>query len=138
MMVENIIGNTRSQTTSATSQAKLTSNEFINILVAELTHQDPLEPMSNQDFLSQMVSIKNLESNSTLTESIKSLLWSNQLGSASNMIGSEVRGVADNGSAIEGVVQKVTVQGSKVRLIVNGTSMAMENVTEVLPYSLTL
>jgi flagellar basal-body rod modification protein FlgD len=116
----------------------MTRDQFIGILVAELTHQDPMAPMDNTQFLNQMTAIQNIETNSTLVEGIKSLLWSNQLGSASNMIGSEVVGVGDDGSSMRGVVEKVTVQDNKVRLIVNGTSMAMENVTEVLPYSLTL
>jgi flagellar basal-body rod modification protein FlgD len=137
MMVENIVGNS-SRSTSATTRSQMTRDQFIGILVAELTHQDPMAPMDNTQFLNQMTAIQNIETNSTLVEGIKSLLWSNQLGSASNMIGSEVVGVGDDGSSMRGVVEKVTVQDNKVRLIVNGTSMAMENVTEVLPYSLTL
>lgn len=118
---------------SAVERSKLSREQFLKILTAQLSQQDPLNPIENQDFISQLSSLQNLEAVSALTDGIKGLQKSQQIGAASALIGKSVRGTTDLKTPIEGVVEKVTIKGSDVRLIIDGFPVSLNNVTEILP-----
>ena len=48
-------------TASADSQAKLNEdlNRFLNLLIAQLKNQDPLDPLDSNEFTSQLVAVKS-------------------------------------------------------------------------------
>jgi len=54
---------TAATTTSSSSSSGLTSSQFMSLLVAELQNQNPLEPTSSTDFVNQLTSYANFESN---------------------------------------------------------------------------
>ena len=47
--------------TSTSSQNEVSKDEFMKLLVAQLQHQDPMNPMDNQQFLSQLATFSSLE-----------------------------------------------------------------------------
>ena len=86
----------------------LSGEDFFKVLIAQLVNQDPLEPTSNAELLSQMASIREIELNTSLTTSLKNLTGQQQFGSASSLIGRLVTGpVGEDGSAISGKVVSV-------------------------------
>jgi flagellar basal-body rod modification protein FlgD len=87
---------------------ELNGEDFFKVLIAQLVNQDPLEPTSNQELLAQMASIREIELNSSLTDSLKNLTSQQQFGSASSLIGRSVTGpVGEDGTAIHGQVVSV-------------------------------
>jgi flagellar basal-body rod modification protein FlgD len=48
-------------------------SDFINLLIEELTHQDPLEPMDNQEFVNQMVQFSSLEQMTEMTQAVNNM-----------------------------------------------------------------
>ncbi|WP_217585603.1 flagellar hook assembly protein FlgD [Lentibacillus saliphilus] len=81
------------QTTSRTPSSELGKDEFMKILMAQLQNQDPLNPMEDREFISQMASFSSLEQMMQMSNSIDHLVQ-NQLTSPvirySHMIGKEV------------------------------------------------
>lgn len=75
-----------SKTQSQTDASKLmgTTDQFLTILLAQLKHQDPLEPMKGTEFIDSISRLSNVEqainTNKNL-ENITNLLKGNQLGS---------------------------------------------------------
>lgn len=71
----------------------LGKDEFMKILMTQLQHQDPLNPMDDRDFISQMATFSSLEQMMQMAGSIDTLVQ-NQLMSPvvqySHMIGKEV------------------------------------------------
>ncbi len=68
-------------------------NEFLNLLVAELKNQDPTNPLSNDQMISQMAQISSVSSINSIQKSIASLstsLQSSQALQAASMIGHNV------------------------------------------------
>lgn len=48
-------------------------NEFLQLLVAQLKNQDPMEPVKNEDFLAQLATFSSLEQLVAIREGIDKL-----------------------------------------------------------------
>jgi flagellar basal-body rod modification protein FlgD len=119
---------------SGASQGEMTRQEFLNLLTAQLTHQDPMNPMENSELMNQMVMLENLQSQEALTNSIKGLLHESKVGSAASLMGKTVRGVDAGGKVASGIVTGVAITGNSIDLVLNGnaaTTIELGNVTDV-------
>jgi hypothetical protein len=104
-------------------------------LSAEISNQDPLDPVDHKEFMGQLASLQELEASASLTEGIRALSRFQEMGAASALIGKVVTGKGDDGNTVSGVVDRVTVEGNDVRLAVGGSRLAMANVREIAPAS---
>lgn len=118
---------------SATERAKLSQKEFMKLLVAELTNQDPLNPLENQQFVQQLASLQTLESTAALTDGIRDLVRLQQLSSASSLLGRQVVGLDADGDFVSGRVERVAAQGNEIVLVVDGHPVPLSGISEVLP-----
>jgi len=143
------IGTTSAATTEQTggSMAELPTADFLNLLITELTHQDPFEPVKNSDLLNQISSIRDLEMNTRMDETLSSLAKSNaglnetmssliaqsNMNSAGAMIGQVVIGYDADGERLAGKVIGVNVQGGEVKLKLDtGREISADMVNQVL------
>lgn len=133
---------TTAPTAAASNQAapatfakkSLKPEDFINMMITQLQHQDPLEPSKSDALLSQMSQIGQLQSTTDLQASLKTLVLQNNLSSAGNMIGKQVRGLDDKGAQTDGVVRSVQVRDGGVWLeLESGKSLDLGRVTEIAP-----
>lgn len=72
---------------------ELGKEEFIKILMTQLQNQDPLDPMDDKEFISQMATFSTLEQTMNIAGSIDELVQSQQISPVikySHMIGKEV------------------------------------------------
>jgi len=110
----------------------LQTEDFIKMMITQLQNQDPMEPAKNQELLAQMSQIGQLQSQTTLTDSLKSMVLQNNLGAAGNLIGKAVQGVDSTGKAIDGLVNSVRVQDGNVFLeLDNGKTLEMSKVLSI-------
>ena len=105
-------------------------DSFLQILVAQMKYQDPLEPTSNTEYINQYATFTQVEQLSNMANAMS-------LSRASEMVGKTVRITqtnADTGEStqVEGVVDYVTFSGNKAYLNINGTNYSIDDVTEVL------
>lgn len=106
----------------------LQMQDFLNLLVAQITNQDAMNPMDNTEFISQMAQFSSLQAMSDLTKiSIES--------QATSLIGKNVVVATydDYGRLVqdEGIVQRVAIYGNETRLYVNDKEYYYANVMEV-------
>lgn len=134
MLIGNVQGGgTESpKTVDPLQRAQMTKGNFLKLLVSEISNQNPLEPMDNGQFLSQLVDMQNLETTASLESGIRSFEKFSQLSAASSLIGKTVAGKSSDGSQSAGVVERVTMDGNGVNLVVNGSSMSLDAVTEIV------
>jgi len=112
---------------------EISAEQFLKILISELQNQNPLEPMKNNELMSQMTQIKSLEATSKLVEELGALTTGMKLGSGAQLIGRLVSGKAANGSPVMGKVQGLVVQNGNVNLVIEGYPLLpMDNVEEVV------
>lgn len=125
--------NTATGTQSTTRKGfDLKAEDFIKMMVTELQNQDPTAPAKNSELLAQMSQIGQLQSSTTLTEGIQSMVLQNQIGSAGNLIGKTVAGLDDNDKAVGGIVNSVRVEDKNVVLeLDNGNKLQLGRVTDV-------
>ncbi len=110
---------------------ELGKDAFLELLVAQLRHQDPLDPLSNQDFIGQLAQLTALESSTNLNTSLTSFISGQSTLQAVNFIGKTVKAVDDNGDAVEGVVTSVTVSEGEPVINVGNTPVKLKNIVNV-------
>lgn len=129
---------TASSTTRTGGFSNVDSDQFMQLLLAELQNQDPLEPMKNSDMVQQMSQIRNIGATDQLTSTLSTLRESQELVTASGLIGQKVEGLADDASAINGVVDRVTVETDSenntrnVKVHVGNQTMQIRNIRTIL------
>ena len=102
--------------TTTSGFASMSSEDFIKIMFTELTNQDPLAPTDSAALLEQMNSIRSIESDMQMVDNMQSLVFENQLASASSLIGKFVGGLDWSGVRIGGIVSAVVRQGDESAL----------------------
>jgi len=96
--------------------SEVSTEDFIRIIFAELTNQDPLEPSDTSALLQQLDSIRSIESNIRLGQQLEKLVSENQLASASNMIGRYVGGLTDDFVRVAGRAVAVSREAGEIRI----------------------
>lgn len=111
----------------------LSQQDFLNLLVAQMTAQDPLNPTNSQDLLSQMVQFSTLNSNTTMQTDLSQLTNTQQFSIANTLLGKQVTVLSDptNNTTIQGIVSGVDTSGSTPQITVNGQSFPLALVLSV-------
>lgn len=134
-----MVGGTGSATdvTGAISQSKnraaVSREQFLKILVTELTSQNPMDPLDNSQFLDQLVSLQSLEQTAAMTDSFRTFERFIQMSSASSLIGKTVKGIDEKGATVQGVVSKVVLDKDAVQLVVGSKKVPVNSVQEITP-----
>jgi flagellar basal-body rod modification protein FlgD len=68
------IGAIGSAPAAATPASSLGLQDFLKILLTQLTYQDPLKPMDNQEFMAQMAQFTALEQSQRLNDRVQQLV----------------------------------------------------------------
>ncbi len=85
---------------STSGSSDLGKNEFMELMIAQLNNQNPLEPQDNGEFISQLAQFSSLEEMQGLTstvEDVASQFRSSQALQASAMVGKTVLAPSDVG-----------------------------------------
>jgi len=86
---------------------RLTQEDFMKLMMAQMKHQDPTKPMENGDFISQMAQFSSVKGLKEIKDSFNTLanaLQSSQALQASSMVGRKVM--------VPGNSTELTAQGS--------------------------
>jgi flagellar basal-body rod modification protein FlgD len=87
----------------AGSNTQLDESDFLMLLITELSNQDPLDPMSDREFIAQMAQLNTLNETMELNKNLLTL----QMLQATSLVGKEVEAIGPNGEHVEGVVTEV-------------------------------
>jgi flagellar basal-body rod modification protein FlgD len=100
---------------------QLGKDQFLKLFVAQLQHQDPMNPMEDTEFMGQMASFSTLEQVSNLAAANEKIAASLNSTSAVSLLGRTVTWTDSEDVSHTGVVEKVTTAGGTPSLTVGGT-----------------
>lgn len=114
----------------ATGQQTLSVTDFLKLITVQLTNQDPMKPMDDSQFISQMASFTSLQQTKTLSDNFTVFSKQQDISSAQDYLGRNVTVTTANGD-VTGPVTAVTISGDTPRLTIGGQSYDPANVTSV-------
>src|SRR5215467_5046772 len=111
MAVEALGGINTAQTPDL-SQAVVNQQDFLKILLTQLTFQDPLKPVDNEQFIAQLAQFTNLEQTRELTDGVSTLLSIQATSQSIGLLGKTVD-VATSAGSVTGTVTTVRFVGGQ-------------------------
>ncbi|MCW8917927.1 MAG: flagellar hook assembly protein FlgD [Gammaproteobacteria bacterium] len=105
------LGLSRQEPKTDTSN-ELGGDDFMTLMIAQMQYQDPLEPMSNEDFVAQLAQFSastGIQDLNTSFDSMSTSLQSYQALQASTLVGRSVllssdSGLLDEGGSVDGMI----------------------------------
>ena len=123
------------QTPPRDATSELGKDDFLLLLVKQLSNQDPMDPMSNEDFISQLAQFGALEQQINLNTSFEQFLSFQQLTQATSLLGKDVICLiqTDDGltSATGTVEQVMSVNGVAILKLSDGSEVPLTSVVLV-------
>lgn len=139
MAVESAVNGIASSSSnySATSKGKAKENNdldkeaFLQLLVAQMQYQDPLNPSDSTQYMSQLAQYSSLEAMINIGDTMDK-------GNSLNLVGQYVimntKDSAGAQSMVSGLVQYATVKEGDVYLSINDTYYPAEDLDSVVDY----
>jgi len=111
--------------------ATMQMDDFLQLLTAQIANQDPLEPMKDTEFISQMANIASLEQMQQFSEGFENFADSHKDMVTQAYLGRKVN-IEDEGKSISGIVDAVNkAEDGEVTVQVNGKDYSPENISRV-------
>jgi len=116
--------------TEKASGSTLGKDAFLQLLVAQMKYQDPLEPTENTEYISQLATFSQLEEMQNMTAGMS-------LQRASGLVGEEVICKVTNKSTgnteyAQGIVDYVVYENNKAYVSVNDSLYSVDDVYQVM------
>ncbi len=113
---------------SKKSNSTVDKDQFLQLLVAQMKYQDPLEPTSNTEYVSQYATFSELEQMQNMSASL-------ELARASGLVGQtvlmDVTDSAGRTTTIQGNVDYVVYEANKAYLSINGELYSLDDLNTV-------
>lgn len=124
------------ETMSQSSVSKTTAEQngmdkdaFLQLLVAQMKYQDPLQPTSNTEYISQYATFSQVEQ-------IQNMAATMELTRASSMVGKlvtvESTSAAGETKQVQGIVEFVSYENNKAYVSIDGTLYSADDVVAIV------
>src|SRR5690349_4925954 len=109
----------------------LDSGQFMQILMAQLTHQNPLEPMNNAEMMTQFSQLNSLQELRDIHVSMDKLSSTNQTLYLASLIGKTVKVNRPDGNYLEGVVDEVITEKDNLQIRTGTEEVSVNDIIEI-------
>lgn len=114
------------------SNSIVSQDQFLQLLVTQLKNQDPLDPLSDREFIGQLAQLNTLQGIQSLNASFAENLKLQQLTQGADLIGRSIEYTpAAGGASVTGTVASVAVESGQFVLKVGADSVGLNNVLAV-------
>jgi flagellar basal-body rod modification protein FlgD len=110
----------------------LGSDDFMKLLTTQLTSQDPMNPMKDTEFISQMANFTSLEQMRSLSKSFDTFTSDQKMAAAPAYLGRQVT-ITNATGDITGVVEAIKLSNGKPAVVVNGKTYETNLITSIAP-----
>jgi len=113
----------------AVNDNTLNKDDFLKILITQLSYQDPTAPMEDKEFISQMAQFSSLEQMTNMSNGFKELSGMLGQGNALGLLGKWVH-VLDGDKMVSGKVEEVSGRDFP-QILIDGKYYDYSNVEKV-------
>ncbi|MDR2940989.1 MAG: flagellar hook assembly protein FlgD [Treponema sp.] len=110
-------------------QQNMGRDDFLKILITQLSYQDPTAPMQDKEFIAQMAQFSSLEQMTAMAKDFSKLTAMIGSGEASSSLGKNVE-IIEGERIVQGAVQAVT-RGGNPQVLVDGNLYNWDQVVRV-------
>lgn len=104
-------------TTAATSAFGLSFESLLKIILTQLTYQDPLKPMDNFQFVSQLAQFSQIQLGQTTNDKLGTLVSAQGAAQASSLLGRTID-IPSGAATISGKVTAISFDNGDPRLTI--------------------
>ena len=122
--------NSSETSTSEKAGGELGKDAFLQLLVTQMRYQDPLNPMDNTEYISQLATFSQLEQMQNMSSSLANTQAFSLVGQ--NVILKTNDSTSDASGYVTGKVDYVYVTGTTTKLSVNGKLYSYDQLDTVL------
>ena len=132
--VDNAVNNFNKANTvnGRTASQQLGKDDFLKLLITQLSNQDPTNPMEDTQFIAQMAQFSSLEQMTNMNESFSKMASMINSSQAAATIGRSVD--IDIGDTTARGVVEATTMGSQPQVMVNGMYYDLDKIKAVYGY----
>ena len=109
----------------------LNQQDFLKLVVAQLTSQDPLNPQKDTEFIAQMTQFTALEQSKAMQSDLAGLRSDQQLLQANALLGRVVALQNKDGTLTRGPVSAIHVEAGKPQIIINNQPYDVSEVVSI-------
>jgi flagellar basal-body rod modification protein FlgD len=109
----------------------INGNTFLQLLVSQLTHQDPMNPTDSTTYITEEAEFSMVQSMNQLAKQNASILQSQQMQEATGFIGKNVAYVGATGATGTGIVASASPGSDGAVVRVGGMQVPLSSITSV-------
>jgi flagellar basal-body rod modification protein FlgD len=114
---------------AASSAFGLSFEALLKIVLTQLTYQDPLKPMENFEFVSQLAQFSQIQQSQTTNDSLKLLVSAQATNQATGLLGKRVD-VPQGSAILTGTVTAIAFQnGTPLATILTADGRTVSNIS---------
>lgn len=133
--VDALTGN-QTSASGVNSFSGMSSDDFMKIVLSELSKQDPLKPNDTSALIQQISQIRSIQSDIDLSSTLKSLVKDDQFSTAAGLIGTNISGLTETNVRVTGIVTAVSrTDNGAVLTLLSGDRVPMSKVDEIKVYT---
>ncbi|ACT56993.1 flagellar hook assembly protein FlgD [Candidatus Liberibacter asiaticus] len=114
MEINTEVNPTQQEFSKSKSKKTLGQDAFLKLLITQIKHQDPTEPMKASEQVAQLAVFSQMEQSVQMNSTLQELLKSNNLAQASSYIG---KNITNADGSISGVVNAIQVSSTGLTAI---------------------
>jgi flagellar basal-body rod modification protein FlgD len=108
--------------------------DFLKLVVAQMTSQDPLNPKKDTDFIAQMAQFSSLEQAKNMQSDIADLRDGQEISQADGLLGQSVDILVNKDKTAHGMVSAVQIEAGKPKIVVGGQKYDLGQIIAIEPY----
>jgi len=109
----------------------MAQDDFLKVLITQMTTQDPLNPVKDADFMGQMAQFSALEQTRAMGQEISLLRGDQERLQASALLGHTVATRGEGDSILTGTVDAIVLEDGAPKLLVNNNTYSLSEVIRV-------
>ncbi len=117
--------------TNVAAASGYTSDDFMKMLLAQLSNQNPLEPMDDTEMMSQFTQLNSLQELQSIGSAITQVSADSRMSYAANLIGKQVTVQTADGVIDQGPVTAFVLSEDGLLIEINENGYTLEDIVLV-------